>query len=69
MGGVVSHTKTFTAEAQEGVVRWMKAHTVYEMVGDAPWWLLALAMGYASFARSPKARANPPRSRSTTASA
>lgn len=69
MGGVVSHTKTFTAEAQEGVVRWMKAHTVYEMVGDAPWWLLAVAMAYASFARSPKRLAGLHRSRSTTASA
>jgi apolipoprotein N-acyltransferase len=57
MGGVVTNTKTFTAEAQEGTVRWMRSHTVYEMVGNKLWWLAALAMVYASFR---------PRSRSTT---
>ncbi len=51
MGGVVTHTKTFVAEAQQGEVRWMRSHTVYERVGDAPWWLLALGLGYASFVR------------------
>jgi apolipoprotein N-acyltransferase len=51
IGGVVTNTKTFVAEAQEGVVRWMKSKTVYETVGDVPWWLLALALGYASFRR------------------
>jgi len=66
MGGVVSHTKTFVPEAQEGVVRWMRSHTMYEMVGDVPWWLLALAMGYASFARFPR---RSERSRSTAAAA
>ncbi|MDB4998305.1 MAG: Apolipoprotein N-acyltransferase [Myxococcaceae bacterium] len=66
VGGVVSHTKTFVAEAQEGVVRWMRGTTVYEIVGDVPWWLLALAMGYASFARNPRRLQ---RSRSTVAAA
>jgi apolipoprotein N-acyltransferase len=51
IGGVVSHTKTFTTEAQEGEVRWMRGKTVYEMVGDVPWWLLAAGIGYACFAR------------------
>lgn len=64
MGGVVSNTKTFVAEAQEGTVRWMRSHTVYEMVGDAPWWLITLAMGYASFRKRKDAR-----SRSTGAAA
>ncbi len=49
MGAVVTHTKTFTAEAQEGTVRWMRSHTVYEMVGDVPWYLMTLALGYACF--------------------
>ena len=56
MGGIVTNTKTFVAEAQEGTVRWMRGHTVYEMVGDVPWWLLALAMGYVSFARRGRSR-------------
>lgn len=51
MGGVVAHTKTFVTDSQAAEIRWLRNHTVYEMVGDAPWWLLALAIGYASFAR------------------
>ena len=49
MGAIVTNTKTFTAEAQEGTVRWMRSHTVYEMVGDVPWYLLTLAMAYGCF--------------------
>jgi apolipoprotein N-acyltransferase len=63
MGAVVAHTKTFVTEAQEGEIRWMRSHTVYEMVGDAPWWLITMGIGYASFAR------RKPRSRSTAAAA
>lgn len=54
MGGVVTHTKTFTAEAQEGTVRWMKSRTVYEVVGDFLWWLVAIAMAYVSFRSKPQ---------------
>ncbi|MDB4941002.1 MAG: Apolipoprotein N-acyltransferase [Labilithrix sp.] len=53
MGGVVSHTKTFVAEAQDGTVRWMKSHTVYEMVGDALWWLVAALITVACFVQRP----------------
>jgi apolipoprotein N-acyltransferase len=66
VGGVVTNTKTFVAEAQEGVVRWMRGTTVYEIVGNVPWWLLALGMAYASFQRVPRRF---DRSRSTTAAA
>lgn len=64
MGGVVANTKTFVATAQDGEVRWMRGKTVYEVVGDVTWWLIALAIGYASFARPGARRA---RSRSTAA--
>ncbi len=70
IGNVVSHTKTFTAEAQEGTVRWMRSRTVYEMVGDAPWYLVALVMGYLSFRPRPARTASSnSRSRSTRAAA
>lgn len=62
-GGVVSHTKTFVTEAQEGEVRWLRNHTVYETLGDVPWWIIAMGIGYASFARRKTS------SRSTTAPA
>jgi apolipoprotein N-acyltransferase len=52
LGGLVSNTKTFVQDAKVSEVRWMKGHTVYEMVGDLPWWLLALGIGFASFRRS-----------------
>ena len=52
IGGLVSNTKTFVQDAKVSEIRWMKGHTVYEMVGDAPWWLLALGIGFASFRRS-----------------
>jgi apolipoprotein N-acyltransferase len=49
MGGVVTNSKTFVADAQEGTIHWLHGGTVYEMVGDAPWYLIALGMLYASF--------------------
>ena len=55
MGNVVSHTDTFVAQAQEGTIRWIKTHTVYETVGDLIWWLLALATAYACFRKNPRA--------------
>lgn len=51
VGGVVSNTKTFVADAQEGTIRWLRNHTVYETVGDSVWWLATLGMVYASFRR------------------
>ncbi len=42
LGGVVTNTKTFVTDAQEGTIRWMRAHTVYETVGDAPWYVVML---------------------------
>ena len=56
MGAIVTNTKTFTAEAQEGTVRWMRSHTMYEMVGDTPWYLATLALGYACFRARSRSR-------------
>jgi apolipoprotein N-acyltransferase len=57
MGGLVSNTKTFVPDAQDGEVRWMRSRTVYEMVGDAPWWLATVGIVVASFRRRKGARA------------
>jgi len=51
LGGVVSHTKTFVADAQEGTIRWMRSHTLYETIGDGPYWLVTLGIGVAAFRR------------------
>lgn len=73
VGGVVTNTKTFVADAQEGTVRWMRSHTVYEMVGDWSWRLVAIALAYTCF-RRPRRGTEPPggsdsRSRSTDSAA
>jgi len=57
MGAIVTNTKTFTAEAQEGTVRWMRSHTMYETVGDLPWWMVALALALACFRSRSRSRA------------
>ena len=49
VGRVVSHTQPFREEALAGEVAWLHSHTVYEAVGDVPWWLLsvlALALAF-----------------------
>jgi len=48
VGRVVAHTETFKEQAIAGEVAWLHAHTLYEMLGDIPWWLAtALALGLA----------------------
>jgi apolipoprotein N-acyltransferase len=49
LGGVVTHTKTFVADAQEGTIRWLRGGTAYELFGDGPWYLATLAMAWAAF--------------------
>jgi len=49
VGRVIAHTGTFRAEALQASVRWMRGRTVYEVVGDIPWYLLTLAVAYAAF--------------------
>lgn len=56
VGGVITNTKTFVVDAQEGVVRWMRGKTVYEVVGDAPWYLVSLGVVVAAFRRRPPRR-------------
>jgi apolipoprotein N-acyltransferase len=51
VGRVVVNGGTFRAEHLDAIVRFMHASTVYELVGNAPWWLVTLALGTAAFAR------------------
>lgn len=38
-----------------GDARWMHMHTLYESIGDAPWWFAAsVALGFATFRRRPR---------------
>jgi apolipoprotein N-acyltransferase len=41
----------FKAEAREAVIRWLRGGTVYEAVGDVPWYLATLAMAFMALRR------------------
>jgi apolipoprotein N-acyltransferase len=49
LGGVAVHGGTFTEEAIIGEARFMRSTTVYEILGDVPWYLasiVVIAMGF-----------------------
>ena len=50
-GNTVTESKTFVAEAKQETLHWMKGGTVYETVGDLPWYLTTLAMVFCAFRR------------------
>jgi apolipoprotein N-acyltransferase len=53
-GRVVVHGATFRAETLEGTVRLMHGHTLYELLGETPWMLVALfVVAAAVLARKP----------------
>lgn len=55
-GAVVTNTRTFVSDAQDAEIRWMRATTLYELVGDVPWYLVSLGIVVAAFRRRrPKA--------------
>ena len=54
VGRVVAHTDTFHARALAGTVAWLRGKTAYEVLGDAPFWLVALIALYAAVRPPPK---------------
>jgi apolipoprotein N-acyltransferase len=49
VGRVVAHSGTFRQETVQAMAHWMNGKTVYEILGDVPWWLSAafvVAMGF-----------------------
>jgi apolipoprotein N-acyltransferase len=51
VGRVPVHGGTFTEESLIGVARWMRGKTVYEVIGDWPWWLATVAVFGMAFVR------------------
>jgi apolipoprotein N-acyltransferase len=51
VGRVPLHGGTFTEESLIGVAKFMRARTGYEILGDAPWYLAALAIAAMAFVR------------------
>ncbi|CAN5229523.1 apolipoprotein N-acyltransferase [soil metagenome] len=71
VGRVMVHTNTFKSESLDAIVHLMKGATVYEYVGNKPWWLFATATVFFAFRRRPgtpkpkvKTKARPPKSES-----
>jgi apolipoprotein N-acyltransferase len=57
VGRVVARSGTFRQEAISATIHWMKGWTVYEKVGDFPWWMVSIAIGVAAFLRRPASKA------------
>ena len=54
VGRTLGHTKTFQPETLEATVHFLSDGTLYEVVGDAPWLLVTVAMLYLAFLAKPK---------------
>jgi apolipoprotein N-acyltransferase len=54
VGRVPLHGGTFKEESLIGVAKFMRAKTVYELLGDGPWWLAAAAIFAMAFVRRDK---------------
>lgn len=62
LGGIVTNTKTFVTDAQVGEIRWLRGTTVYEILGDVPWYALAVVVVVLAFRkRNTRAIAAPAR--------
>jgi len=56
VGRVVAHTSSFKQETIAAPVHFMRTKTIYERIGDAPWFGVALASAIAAFVRRPARR-------------
>jgi apolipoprotein N-acyltransferase len=58
VGRVVARSGTFRPEGISARIRWMRAHTIYEFLGDWPWALVSAAAFGAAFVRRRRADAD-----------
>jgi apolipoprotein N-acyltransferase len=56
VGRLLAKSHPFREEEISGTIHWMRAHTVYEMLGDWPWVLVSLATVAAAFWKRPEKR-------------
>jgi apolipoprotein N-acyltransferase len=54
VGRVMVHGGTFDAEAIDAIVHWQHNSTVYETIGDVPWYALSALLVVAAFVRRSK---------------
>jgi apolipoprotein N-acyltransferase len=55
-GRVTTHGATFDTEAIPGDVAFLSGGTVYEAIGNVPWWIAAVAIGLMAFVSRPQRR-------------
>ena len=55
VGRVVAKTETFHEATLSGKIAWLRGRTVYDVFGDAPYWLGAAFVTIAAFWRRPRA--------------
>jgi apolipoprotein N-acyltransferase len=60
VGRVVAHTETFEEKSLRARLAWLRGSTVYEILGDVPWWLAALLAGVLAFVRRHRSAAPAP---------
>ena len=60
VGRVVVHGGTFREEALLANIAWLRAATPFEVLGNAPWWLVAVLVFAAGFVSAPGSRAGKP---------
>jgi apolipoprotein N-acyltransferase len=58
-GRVVLQGGSFREESLVGQVRFLRARTVYQALGDVPWWIASALSLAAAFVRAPPARGHP----------
>jgi apolipoprotein N-acyltransferase len=60
VGRVVAHTGTFEEATLAGEVAWLHGKTAYELLGDAPWWILSALTFAMAFVRRPAGKRKEP---------
>ncbi len=58
VGRVVVHSGTFSEEAISATIHWLRARTLYELLGDWPWVLVSLLAFAGAFWRRPSPEAH-----------
>jgi apolipoprotein N-acyltransferase len=53
VGRVMSHTNPFQIESLDGIVHFLHERTLYETLGDKPWWVASVLLAIAAFVRRP----------------
>ncbi len=59
VGRVMSHTETFRAETRDEIVHFMQGSTLYETLGNAPWYALAILLVAGAFVKKRERQVTP----------